>query len=340
MEKRKKILYLGNQLSKHGKNETGVEFLGRELIAWGYALKQVSSYKNSVLRLLHMLWSVLCFPRKASVILIDTYSTKNFWYAYLSAQLARIKGTPYICILHGGNLPMRLKKSPTASRQLFNKALYNVAPSGYLIYQFLQQGYPNVQFIPNGFDVSEYSFKVRKQTAPRLLWVRSFAEIYHPLLAIQVLQQLLETYPEAQLSMVGSLDDVVFPRCKAYVEKYQLPVSFTGKLSKMEWIDLSKNFDIFLNTTNFDNTPMSLMEAAALGLPIVSTRVGGIPYLLEDQKHALLVKPNDVKMMLKAIKNVIEHPLEAHQRTLWARQLVEDFDWKVIKDKWIRVLNS
>lgn len=340
MEKRKKILYLGNQLSKHGKNETGVEFLGRKLMSWGYSIKQVSSCKNSVSRLLHMLWSVFCFPRKHSVLLIDTYSTKNFWYAYLSAKLARIKSTPYICILHGGDLPTRLKKSPKASHDLFNNALYNVAPSSYLIDQFLQQGYRDVRFIPNGFDVSEYSFKTRKEVAPRLLWVRSFAEIYHPLLAIQVLEQLLETYPDAQLSMVGPLDNDVFPRCKAYVEKHQLPVHFTGKLSKKEWISLSTNFDIFLNTTNFDNTPMSLMEAAALGLPIVSTRVGGIPYLLENQKHALLVKPRDVTEMLEAIKNVVENPIDAYQRTLYARQLVEGFDWGIIKEKWIQVLNS
>ena len=339
MAKRKKILYLGNQLSKHGKNETGVEFLGRKLMSWGYSVKQTSSYKHSVLRLLHMLWSVMCFPRKHSVLLIDTYSTKNFWYAYLSAQLARIKGMPYICILRGGNLPSKLVESSKSSHILFSKATHLISLSNYLAEAFLTNGY-KTRLIPNGFDVSEYSFKTRKVVAPRLLWVRSFAEIYHPLLAIQVLEQLLETYPEAQLSMVGPLDNDVFPRCKAYVEKHQLPVHFTGKLSKKKWISLSTNFDIFLNTTNFDNTPMSLMEAAALGLPIVSTRVGGIPYLLEDQKHALLVKPNDVKMTLKAIKNVIEHPLEAHQRTLWARQLVEDFDWKVIKDKWIRVLNS
>jgi len=340
MARRKKILYLGNQLSKHGKNETGVEFLGRKLMSWGYSVKQVSSYKHSVLRLLHMLWSVLCFPRKHSVLLIDTYSTKNFWYAYLSAQLARIKGTPYICILHGGDLPTRLKKSPKMSHDLFNNALYNVAPSGYLIHQFLQQGYTNVRFIPNGFDVSEYSFKKRKEVAPRLLWVRSFAEIYHPLLAIQVLEQLLETYPEAQLSMVGPIDEYAYPPCKAYVEKHQLPVHFTGKLSKKEWINLSTHYDIFLNTTNFDNTPMSLMEAAALGIPIVSTRVGGIPYLLEDQKHALLVEPNDVTAMVGAIMNVLEMPIDACQRTLYARQLVEEFDWSVIKDKWIQVLNS
>jgi len=52
------------------------------------------------------------------------------------------------------------------------------------------------------------------------------------------------------------------------------------------------------------------------------------------------VKPNDVTEMLGAIKNVVENPIDAYQRTLYARQLVEGFDWKKIKEKWIQVLNS
>jgi len=340
MEKRKKILYLGNQLSQHGKNETGVEFLGNKLGTWGYSIKQVSSCKNPIARLFHMLWSVLCFSSSNSVILIDTYSTTNFWYAYFSAFLAQLKGIPYICILHGGNLPIRLKKSPKASGFLFKKSLRNVAPSKYLIHQFKQQGYGDVFFVPNGFELSNYKFKLRKVLAPKILWVRSFSEIYHPILAIKVLQELLKTYPEAELTMIGPQDDSVYPKCKAYAEKYRLPVTFTGKLSKQEWIKRSENFDIFLNTTNFDNTPMSLMEAAALGIPLISTRVGGIPYLIENNKHALLVEPNQLHAMTEALKEILENPLEAYNRALSARELVENFDWKNIKDKWIKILNA
>lgn len=340
MEKRKKILYLGNQLSQHGKNETGVEFLGRKLKAWGYAVTQVSSYQNIVLRMLHMLWSVLRFPASNSVILIDTYSTRNFWYAYVSALLARLKGIPYICILHGGNLPERLKKSPKVSTSFFNHAQSNIAPSAYLVNQFKLQNYTNVQFIPNGFDIADYDFKERKQIAPKILWVRSFAAIYNPLLAVQVVEQLMTTYPNAKLCMIGPQDSEIFDTCKAYVENHQLPVEFTGKISKEEWRSRSTEFDIFLNTTNFDNTPMSLMEAAALGLPIVSTNVGGIPYLLKHNEQAVLVEPNELKYMTEAIEKTLKNSTETYKRSLAARKLVENFDWKIIKEQWIKVLSS
>ncbi|MDT0295725.1 glycosyltransferase family 4 protein [Mesonia ostreae] len=339
MEKRKKILYLGNQLSQHGKNETGVEFLGRKLKAWGYSVKQVSSYQNILIRFLHMLWSVLQVTSSNSVILIDTYSTRNFWYAYVSALLARLRGIPYICILRGGNLQSRLNENPKSSKTLFSKAEHLISLSDYLKEVFLQENY-KTELIPNGFDITDYDFKERKQVAPKILWVRSFAEIYHPLLAIKVLEQLLKTYPKAELCMIGPQDAAAFNACKTYAEKHQLPVEFTGKLSKEEWRNRSKEFDIFLNTTNFDNTPMSLMEAAALGLPIVSTNVGGIPYLLKHNIHALLVEPNQVKFMLEAIKEAVENPTETYKRSLAARKLVENFDWKIIKEQWIRVLSS
>ena len=71
--------------------------------------------------------------------------------------------------------------------------------------------------------------------------------------------------------------------CKEYAAEEKLPVKFTGKLEKNEWIKISADAGIFINTSNIDNTPVSLMEAMALGLPVVSTNVGGIPYLIEDR---------------------------------------------------------
>ena len=65
--------------------------------------------------------------------------------------------------------------------------------------------------------------------------------------------------------------------------------------------------DIFINTTNFDNTPVSLIEAMALGFPVVSTNVGGIPYLIEDRKDGLLVPANDVAAFAKAIDELCAH---------------------------------
>ena len=68
-------------------------------------------------------------------------------------------------------------------------------------------------------------------------------------------------------------------------------MNFTGKLSKQEWRDLSKDYNVFINTTNFDNTPVSVIEAMALGIPVVSTNVGGLPFLITDKVDGVLVEP-------------------------------------------------
>ena len=97
-----KILYLGNKLSKHGINKTTVETLGENLSQSGFEVVSYSSKKNSLLRILDMLLGILKH-KNAAYVLIDTYSTSAFWFAFLCSQLARLLGIKYIPIVHDGN---------------------------------------------------------------------------------------------------------------------------------------------------------------------------------------------------------------------------------------------
>jgi len=87
---KKKILYLGNKLSHKGRNSTGVETLGKQLEQVGYQVVSVSAFSNKLVRLIHMLSTVIIKSKKSDVLLLDTYSTANFWYAYLSEVICRI----------------------------------------------------------------------------------------------------------------------------------------------------------------------------------------------------------------------------------------------------------
>ena len=98
--------------------------------------------------------------------------------------------------------------------------------------------------------------------------------------------------------------------------------------------------DIFLNTTNIDNTPVTVIEAMACGLCIVSTKVGGIPYLLEDGHDALLVSPNDPAAMAAAIRRILTEPGLAQNLSKNARQKAEQFDWSTVLPQWEALLSS
>ncbi|MFD0933311.1 glycosyltransferase family 4 protein [Psychroflexus salinarum] len=338
--KPKQLLYLGNKLSLKGRNVSTVEFLSGHLEAEGYEVISGSSQKNQALRLLDMLLMVLKHRSRTHVLLIDTYSTSAFWYAYLVSQLAYRLKLNYIPILHGGDLPKRLKSHPKHCQRLFSRAKVNVAPSPYLMYHFQKAGYTNLKYIPNSINLENYTFKQREELQPSLLWVRSFAHIYNPLLALKVLQELLKSYPQAKLSMVGPFKDDSIEDCKTYAKKHNLPETFTGGMPKADWLEYAKDFDIFINTTNVDNTPVSVIEAMALGLPVVSTNVGGIPFLLDDEQDALLVNPDDVNSFTGAVSKLLNNPELALKLSKAGRQKVEHFDWEVVKEKWVSVISE
>ncbi|XCF06527.1 glycosyltransferase family 4 protein [Tamlana crocina] len=334
-----KVLYIGNNLfSKTGYPST-LETLSNLLQKEGYTVIKTSSQSNVVFRMLDMVFSIFNHQQTTDVVLIDTYSTLNFYYAYCCAILLQWFRKPYIPILHGGNLPERLKKSPRMSKTIFSNAYVNVAPSEYLLEAFQNAGFKTL-CIPNVLEIENYPFKVRETLHPKLLYVRSFAKIYNPEMAIKVLLELKKDYPNATLCMVGPDRDGTLENVKALVKALDLEssVKFTGVLTKEAWHKKSEAFDVFINTSNVDNMPVSIIEAMALGLPVVSTNVGGIKHLVKDQETGVLVKPNDVVAMVNSIKDLIEN--DSGKITQKARKQVENYQWEVVKHQWNQLLEK
>lgn len=328
------ILYIGNKLSKYGKTLTTVETLGKQLEEF-FDIVTVSDKNNKVLRMLDVVWSVVK-NRRVDYVLIDTYSSSNFYVAVVAASLCRLLKIKYIPILHGGNLPQRIEQWPRISKRLFENSYINVSPSGYLNYEFKRHGYQNVMTIPNNIFINDYHFKRRNTFKPRLLWVRSFDKTYNCEMAVDVLQILSEKYPDAELCMVGPDKDGSMQSVKDLAAKYGLTerMKITGKMSKPEWHKLSEKYDIFISTTNFDNTPVSVIEAMALGLPVVSTSVGGVPYLIEDGKDGLLCEKGNAADMAEKIMQFVSAPEKSKEICDNARRKVESFDWEVVKKQW------
>ncbi|NJW54029.1 glycosyltransferase family 4 protein [Salinimicrobium oceani] len=334
------LLYIGNELRSRGGTPTSIDTLAPLLREEGFKVKTASAKKNKLPRLVDMLWLVYRKRKTTDFVLIDTYSTQNFWYAYAVARLCQKLNLKYLPILHGGELPTRLERSPGPSKKLFGNAFLNVAPSLYMKTVFQQAAYTNVRYIPNSINLEDYLYKERDQLRPKLFWVRSFVEIYNPMQALKVLEILLPDYPKAELCMVGPAKDESWKECIRYAKLHRLPVRFPGRLSKREWVTMAEQFDIFLNTTNIDNTPVSVIEAMALGLPVVSTKVGGLPYLISADIDGVLVPPNDPERMAAAVKNLLQDPERALIRAQAARKKVEAFDWTRVKSLWHEILKD
>ena len=334
----KKILYLGNQLSKHGFTPTSVETLG-ERLREDFDITQASSIKNQVLRLVHMWWMVInC--RNYDYLLIDTYSSSAFTYAWTSARLAQLFKLKYIPILHGGDLPNRAKNSPDLIDRYIKNAHIVVSPSGYLKTAMEKEAVGNHTIIPNFIDIKNYPFEAKvpsKETGINLFWLRSFHEIYNPYLAIRLLKALAEKgFEKLSLCMVGPDKDGSMEKVKVFAEEQGVAqyLKMTGRLNKPEWIALSRQYNVFINTTNIDNTPVSVMEAMALGFPVITTKVGGIPFLFEDGKEGLMVPPDDCDALISAVLKLLANSSETKQLIYQGRKKAESWDWLMIKKLW------
>jgi glycosyltransferase involved in cell wall biosynthesis len=234
-------------------------------------------------------------------------------------------------------LPYRLEQSPILAALVFSHAYKNVAPSNYLKIAFEKRDFSSI-YIPNILEIKNYIYKERTRIQPKILWVRAFKYLYNPSMAIAVLQLVKKEFPEAKLCMVGPQMDASFEASKNLTKQYGLEKSvvFTGVLEKEKWLHKATDYDVFINTTNFDNTPVSVMEAMALGLTIVSTDAGGMPYLIDDQVDGVLVGKDEHHKMAAAIIKLIKECNTSYAKK--ARIKAESFGWNVVREQWKSIL--
>ena len=142
--------------------------------------------------------------------------------------------------------------------------------------------------------------------------------------------------------MIGPDKDNSINKILELIDRYKLNdnIVIKGKLTKEEWSILSEEYDIFINTTNYDNQPVTLLEAMALGLPIVSTNVGGIPNLIDDDETGLLVNPNDIVSMSEKILSLVDRKISGEKITSNALRKISEYDVSIILPKWMDLIDS
>lgn len=336
----KRILYVGNKLKRHGFNPTSIDVLGEKLEREGFKLYYTSEKKSKLLRLLDILTSLFKYRNKVDFIIIDTYSTLNFYYALSVSIFCRFFKISYICKLEGGNLPLRIKNNPILSHFIFSKAYRIIAPSQFIFDSFKNLYHENLLLIHNFFDFNSNDINETKIIAKpfNILWVRSFDPIYNPMMAIKVVELLIKKHPNIFLYMVGPDKKKYKSVIERYVVSNNLPVFFTGKLEKEEIYSLIKSCHLFINTSNIDNFPVSILESMAFGLPVISTNVGGISEMIKNETDGCLVSINDVEKMAFYIEKVLNDELFFNKLSRNSIQKVELFRWENIKQKWIDLL--
>jgi glycosyltransferase involved in cell wall biosynthesis len=326
---------VGNFLSNAGGRRFVCEDLAERLREAGWTVLVTSDRTDRVGRVLAMLKAAWSRRNSYAVSQVDVYSGAAFVWAAAVSEVLRRLGKPFVLSLHGGNLPAFARRWPRLVRRTLSSANVVTAPSEYLI-RAMKPHRANIVLIPNPLDLGKYPREVRLRARPRLLWLRAFHSIYNPVLGPKVLA-LLARDRDATLTMVGpdkgdgSLPETLRTAAALGVADR---LRVVPGVPRTELRPFFAEADVFLNTTDVDNTPVSVMEAMACGLCVVSTNVGGLPHLIEEGRDGILVPPNDPDAMAGAVRRIVDEPALASKLSANARRRAEDWDWQVLLPKW------
>lgn len=338
----KSILLIGNHLSTEHSNKNVWHYMAEKLSARGWQVITTSSQQNQALRLVDMLHTIYAQRREYALAQIDVFSGKAFIFAEACAKLLKWLRKPVVLTLHGGGLLEFAAKHPLRVQHLFQRADAVVTPSLFL-QNSLRQYSSEIHLINNPIDISQGIYRQRSSPQPKLIWVRAFHEIYNPEMALRVLADLQPEFPESHLTMIGPVKShacMQSVRTLAAQMQHDHHVEIITGIPHDQVSAFLDKADIFINTSNYDTAPRSLLEAMLNGLCVISTNVGGIPYLGIDGQEFLLVPPGDHLAMADAIRRVLTEPELAAKLSSNAHKKVERDDWSIILPQWENLFSS
>ncbi len=332
-----RVLYIGNKLFSHRRVKTVMETL-EPLLSEFCILRTTSDKRNQFLRFIDMNYQFFRFGLMADKIIIDVYSTLAFNYALYFGILSKLFSINFILFLHGGGLPNKYEKSTKTISFLLKNAFRTIAPSNYLANYFKLKGY-SVTVIPNIIDTKLYHFIERKEVRPTLLSLRGLDEIYNPFMTIKAVQQLKSKIPNIRLLILSNESESLYKEVLSFITLNNLSdnIVVQPKVPKSEWIRLNADYDIMISNPYIDNTPVSILEGMALGMCVLTTNVGGIPYLV-NEKECGQVQSNDYVGLANKIMEVLESPGYANQLSLNGRLKSLEFDWTNVNKLWKEIL--
>jgi L-malate glycosyltransferase len=280
------------------------------------------------------LWRTL--PATETVHIFACSWTSFFVIVWPAVLLGRLRLRRVVMNYHGGEAGRFLARFGLLARPAFRLAHVVTAPSGFLA-EIIQArtGVP-VEIVPNVVDLAAFSYRERKVFAPRMLVTRHLEKLYDLETVLMAFRQVQSQYPEASLWIAGTGSQE--NRLRGLVNDWKLrDVRFLGHVPFKELPAIYQQCEILLNASRADNFPGSLLEAAAAGLAVISTGVGGIPYIFENGKTALLVDPGDWRALAAAVVRVLEEPELGLRLSRRALEACSRYAWQHVRRSLYRV---
>jgi glycosyltransferase involved in cell wall biosynthesis len=295
-------------------------------------------YLRTVVRMPFYLAGLWRGTRDADIVHIFSASYWSFVLAPLPAWLtARLQGKKALINYRSGEARDHLRRWPSAS-QILRRVDRVVVPSGYLVDVFKEFGV-RAQAVSNVVDLDQFHYRQRHPLRPRLLCPRGFHPYYSVDRVVRAFAQVQIHLPEAQLCLLG--DGALKNQITQLVADLGLSgVEFTGVVSRKMIGRCYDRNDIFINASWLDNMPVSILEAFASGMPVVTTAPEGIRYLVEHQRTGLLCDPGDWQSLAENVARLLRDSDLASRLARNAFEESQRYRWQAVRAQWLEVYRS
>ena len=293
---------------------------------------------RALFRLIPYLWQLW---RTAGKVRLFHVMANSGWSWHLFAApaiwIGWFRGVRVIVNYRGGEAEEFFSRSFRWIRPSLNKVTLIIVPSGFLADVFKRRDVAT-RIVPNIVNLERFTAGERHRhssgdAGPKLLVTRNLEPIYDIDTALRVLQQVRKSFPEASITICGSGPERDRLVALAQTLEIESAVVFTGRVDNEQIAALYQSADVMVNPSLADNMPNSVLEALASGVPVVSTEVGGVPYLVQHEKTALLVPVSDVDAMAKAVIRVLETPELAARLAAAGLAEIQQYTWPNVEGK-------
>ena len=325
----KRILLICNFRPGVGGISGQVEALQKHLAEEGFTA-DVFSCRGSVLKRLSMPFGLFQKVRHYDIAHIHCCSGWGFLPAVLGVGIAKLAGKRVILTYHGGGGSTFFAKHERLVKHYLMRTDANVVLSGYLGKVFDKYHIP-YSIIPNIIELDESLYRKRLTLKPDFICIRSHEEIYNIPCIFRAFKRVQEKIPYATLSLVGdgSLHDTLVSQA-SMMELNN--VKFTGRVDNSEIYNHLNEADIMLSSPTVDNMPVSLLEAMNAGLLVISSNVGGVPYMIENERTGLLFPSNNDSALATCMLQALERQKDSLCMIETAHNEVKKYSWARVRE--------
>jgi glycosyltransferase involved in cell wall biosynthesis len=276
--------------------------------------------------------------RDVEIVHIFSASHWSFVLAPLPAWLiARIRGAKTVIHYHSGEARHHLRRFRSAIPVL-QGADRVVVPSEYLVEVF-REFKVKTCVVPNAVELTQFAFRERNPLRSHLLCTRGFHPYYCPQDVVWAFAEIQRQFSEARIDLLGT--GSLEPQVRKLVEDMKLSrVNFVGAVPHHTIARFYDAADIFVNASNLDNMPVSILEAFSSGIPVVTTAPEGMAHLVEHERTGLLSKPGDPAALAENVIRLLREPKLASRLATNAYEEVQRCSWKLVRQQWLEVYNS